>query len=160
MITAVLLSLWAVFIIVVLITILWKGLGGNTFEFQNFHTTDIPYVTIDIQGNPLNMIVDTGCGMSILCTQAIADCELLYRNSDRKISLSAITSDKVNSDVITLDFKCGKKDITEDFCINDTPDFGNFYAMYGIRIHGLLGSPFFDKNNCKVDYKHHSLIIP
>lgn len=160
MIGYVLLSLWALFIIVCLVEIakkiVWKR---RIFEFQEFDNVDIPFVTINIQGNLMNMIVDTGCGVSMLSESAIKDCELLYRNSDRKVSLSAVTNESVEMNAKKISFNIGKKEVTEDFFIHSADDFGNFRAQYGIECHGLLGSSFFNNYNCKIDYKKHTLTV-
>lgn len=160
MIGYVLLSLWALFIIVCLVEIakkiVWKR---RVFEFQNYNDVDIPFVTLNIQGNLMNMIVDTGCGVSILNEAAIKNCELLYRNSDRKVSLSAMTDESVEMGAKKISFNIGKKEVTEDFFIHNVSDFGNFNSMYGIECHGLLGSSFFNNYNCKIDFKKHTLTV-
>lgn len=152
---------WLLFLLVVLAHLIKLRLDYGAYPFQNYGEVDIPYITLDIQGNLFNMIVDTGCGVSIINEPALNGCdELLYKESKKKVSLSAITSDSVESKGITVSFNIGKKTVTEDFFIHNTEDFGNFSKLYGIEIHGLLGSSFFDANNCKIDYKKHCLIIP
>lgn len=161
MITYIILTLWALFIGIVLTIFVQRFLFGNiSYDFQNFGAIDIPYVTLDIQGNPMNMIVDTGCGISMLAVPAIKNFELLYKKSNRRVALSAITSDKVEAGAITIDFNIGKHNVSEDFFLQDVEDFGNFKKMYGIEMHGLLGSSFFDANNCKIDFKTHTLEFP
>lgn len=159
MIPYIILSLWALFIVAVLIGA-QKARKCTNFDFQNFGVTDIPYITLNIQGNLMNMIVDTGCGISMLVVPALKEMELLYKKSSKRVALSAITNDKVNAGAITVDFNIGKKKVTEDFYLQDYEDFGNFQKMYGITVHGLLGTSFFDNNNCRIDYKNHRLIVP
>lgn len=160
MIVITLLLLWALFICAVLTYIAQQVInGGKSLDFKNFEAVEIPYVTIDIQGNLMNMVVDTGCAVSLLNIPSISNCELMYKKSGKSVNLSAITSDRVNSDGITIDFNVGKKKVTEDFYLQNTDDFGNFNTIHGITLHGLLGSSFFEKNNCKIDFKTHQLII-
>ena len=64
------------------------NLNSMIAKFQNFHKTDIPYIVVEVQGKPLNMIVDTGCGMSIIEKKALKG--LKYTVSPRNISLSAL----------------------------------------------------------------------
>ena len=155
---AILILLWILFLISIVVSIVLLH-SSTTYEFQDFGNIDIPYITIDIQGNPMNMVVDTGCGVSLLNLQAIKDCELLYRECPRTVSLSAITDDTVHSSGITIDFTVGKKEVSEDFFLRNDEDFGGFMRMYGVQLHGLLGSSFFEKNNCEIDFKNHTLTV-
>lgn len=160
MIVITLLLLWALFIVAVLTYIAQQVINkGKSLDFKNFEAVEIPYVTIDIQGNLMNMVVDTGCAVSLLNIPSISNCELMYKKSGKSVNLCAITSDRVNSDGITIDFNVGKKKVTEDFYLQNTDDFGNFNTIHGTTLHGLLGSSFFEKNNCKIDFKTHQLII-
>lgn len=157
MITFVLTLLWILFLISIVVSVILMH-SSSSYDFQ-IGEIDIPYVTMDVQGNQFNMIVDTGCGVSLLNKPAIQDCELMYQNCDRVVSLSAITDDKIESGAITVSFEVGKREVTEDFFLQDVEDFGNFQQMYGITIHGLLGSSFFEKNNCVIDYENHTFTI-
>ena len=140
---------------------LWrKYFTKPVFKFQNFGLVDIPYITMDIQGNQMNMIVDTGCGCSILNNiKGNKDIELLYRESQKKTQITALTPETNTMSNIIVDFDVNKKTISHEFCVYDNDDFGNFNAMYGISIHGLLGSDFLDKVNAKIDFKKHTLTV-
>lgn len=129
----------------------------KVLEFQNYDKTDIPYVTIDIQGMPFNMIVDTGCGVSIISSETLEILE--YKESKRQIRLSAITSDKIESGMVTVPIDIDGKTIEEDFAIYPENNIGNFNIMYGITIHGILGNEFMNKTKCKIDYSKHAVII-
>lgn len=155
--TYVLLVLWALFVVAVLI--ISFGKSPVVYAFENYGKTDIPYVTIDIQGNLFNMIVDTGCGVSMLNKPSIKDAELLYKKSENKISLSALTPDSVEAGCIVIDFNIGKKKVSEEFYLTEHEDFASFRSLYNIEMHGLLGSSFFDSNNCRIDFENHVLIV-
>ena len=129
-------------------TVLW---------FQNYGKVDIPYVVIDIQGIPFNMIVDTGCGVSIISSETLQ--MLDFKESQRKISLSAITDDAIKSGVVTVPIEISGKTMDEDFAIYPKTNIGNFNVMYGITIHGILGNEFLDRRNAKIDYSKHAIII-
>lgn len=160
MITNILLLLWILFLLATPAVVLYnKYCLKTSFAFQNFKITEIPYIVLDIQGNQLNMIVDTGCGISMINQQTIEEYNLLCTDSGKSVSLSAVTSDQITANAVTIEFNIGNNEFKEDFFVHNTEDFGNFQAMHGIKIHGLLGSSFFDNYNCKIDYKKHSLII-
>lgn len=119
---------------------------------------DIPYITIDIQGVKLNMIVDTGCGISIISENALSGLE--HQPSARLISLSAMTSDSLESRVVSIPINVNGRTINEDFAIYDKgSDIAGFGAMYGIEMHGILGNEFLEKVKGKIDYEHHCITL-
>ena len=127
-------------------------------KFQNFHKTDIPYITLDVQGIPLNLIVDTGCGISIISRQAAK--KLSFEESPRKISLSALTSDSLKEPaVVVIPITVDNRQVYEDFVVYDNNDIANFQSNYGITIHGLLGNEFFQNTDCKIDYNNHTVTM-
>lgn len=154
-----LVSLWIVFLIVIISMVVRRMLSSSyNLSFQNYGKTDIPYITIDIQGRPFNFIVDTGCGMSIIASEFLDGIE--FRHSQRQIQLSAITSDAINSNVVTIPINVRGKAVDEDFAVYGESDIANFQVHYGITIHGILGNEFFEKTGCQIDYKNHIVVFP
>lgn len=154
--------IWTVFGISVVIAFISYVIRKNIiklhhYKFQGNGISDIPYVTIDIQGHKLNMIVDTGCGVSII-TKDILD-KLKYTSSDKTINLSALTSDSLKSNVVSIDFNIANKKFTENFVVYAQSNLANFETMYGITIHGLLGNEFMEHTNCKIDYNNHCMVL-
>lgn len=152
--------LW-IALIIALLVVLFKyaySRPSAIFLFQNENKTDVKYITIGIQDQQLNLLVDTGCGISIISSKVAAT--LKHQKSPRKINLSALTPDSLASNVVSIPIVLGNKTITEDFALYDEDDIANFEALYGITLHGILGAEFFEKTNCKIDYKKHCLIIP
>lgn len=154
MITKVVFLIWLLSVVAIPILI---ARVGHKYYFQRFKETEIPYITLDVQGKPLNMIVDSGCAVCLINKPALEGLE--YEDSGMAIALSALTSDHVDSTSVKISIKIGGKTIGEDFFIQDLEDMGNFKKMHGIEIHGLLGSHFFDTYNCSIDYKKHCLIV-
>lgn len=130
---------------------------GSIYEFQNFGRGDIPYVTIDVQGIPLNFIVDSGCGISIISESILKD--IHYEESPRKVNLSAITSDSIKSGVVAVPVEINGKTVNVDFAVHPACDIANFEALYGVTIHGLLGDEFFYRTRCKIDFGKHAITL-
>lgn len=152
--------LW-VALIIVLVVVLFKyayNKPSAIYLFQNDDKTDIKYITLDVQGQQLNLLVDTGCGISIIRSDVAEALE--HNKSPRKISLQALTPDSLASNVVSIPITVGNKSIIEDFALYGESDIANFEVLYGITLHGILGAEFFEKTNCKIDYKKHCLIIP
>ena len=148
----------AVLLVAFLFFLFMKALHrADVYEFKDFHKTDVPYITLEVQGIPLNLLVDTGCGISIL--QAGVAEMLSHEKSLREVDLEALTSDSLSAEVISVPITLGKQTITEDFALYDKDNFANFQSHYGITLHGLLGTEFFEKTGCCIDYSRHALII-
>ena len=126
--------------------------------FQNYDVTDIPYITLEIQGFLLNFLVDTGCGVSIILKDVLENID--YSESSRKVQLEALTSDSLHAGMVTIPINVNSKHIVEDFVVYDKQDIANFSVHYGITIHGILGNEFLDKTGCQIDYKNHIVVIP
>ena len=130
---------------------------GKMLEFQSYGKIDLPYVVIDIQGIPLNMIVDTGGGVSVLSSEIVAQLE--YEKSNRRISMSALTDDSIQSNTVIIPFKVNGKEIKEHFIPYAEGEIGNFSTLYGIQMHGILGNEFLNDTGCTIDYKKHAIIL-
>lgn len=130
---------------------------GYVLEFQNYGKVDIPYVTINMQGMPFNMIVDSGCGISIISSSVLSQLE--FEESLRKLSLSAITDDSIKSGVVRIPIEINGRTIQEDFGIYPECDIANFGVLYGITMHGILGNEFLDKTRCKIDFSKHTVTL-
>ena len=120
--------------------------------------TDIPYITIEVQGHQLNMITDSAAAVSIIRKDALE--MLTTEQSSRKISLSAITNDSVSSQVVTIPIIIRGKEFKTDFLVYEGSDIADFGNKYGVVIHGLLGVEFFRKTKGMVDFNKQSIVFP
>lgn len=156
MITDILIILWFLFIVLAIGVIVWKL--SHRVQLYNFtNKVDVPYITIDIQGHPFNMVVDTGCGVSIITANALSS--IKYTDSTRKINLQAVTDETLPSDMVSVPITINGKELVEDFVVHYAEDFGGFQVSSGITIHGLLGNEFFEKTHCKIDYNKHTVSL-
>ena len=158
MVTNVLIFLWIALLLTIVVYVLRRKYNNLVFPFQDWEKTDIPYITIDVQGHQLNMITDSAAAVSIIRKDALE--MLTTEQSSRRISLSAITNDSVSSQVVTIPIVIKGKEFKTDFLVyegNDIADFGN---KYGVVIHGLLGVEFFRKTKGMVDFNKQSIVFP
>lgn len=158
MLTNIAIILWIAFILFAVAVYIKSFNRGISYEFQEYTKTDIPYITIDVQGKLLNIIVDTGCSISIIKEEALKD--LHYEISKRKVNLAALTTDSIASDVVKIPFTINNREYIEDFVVYGEGDIANFEVKYGIIIHAIFSKEFFDKTGCKIDFKNHSVIFP
>lgn len=152
--------LWILFIIVVL-AVITRILVHKKYSylFMDWEKVDMPYITIDIQGNKFNMIVDSGASLSIIRKDAV-DMLSSYEYIPRVVNLSAITDDSVRSNVISVPINIGDKEVKTDFVIYGGDDIAGFGSKCGVTIHGILGVEFFKKTKGKIDFNTQSVIFP
>ena len=157
MILSVLLTLWGIFLLFVILLMIYhvNKKSCQTHMFEDWNQVDIPYITIDVQGHPFNMIVDSGGAVSMITANALK--MLDYDESKRQINIEGITAEVIPNSTVTIPFTINGREIKEDFVVHHTDDFANFNKLYGITIHGLLGNELFDKTHCKIDYKTHTV---
>ncbi|MBP3280165.1 MAG: hypothetical protein J6M44_14545, partial [Butyrivibrio sp.] len=117
-----------------------------------------PYVIVRSGDITLNMIADSGCGVSII-DRMMLDI-IPHERTNESISLTALTPDSMESDIVVVPITINKKQISQKFAAYESDDIANFRALYGISIQGILGSDFMEATGCKVDYSKHALIIP
>ena len=156
MIANIIIFLWLVFI-GCLVYSLAKHLKTRNSQVHFFQTmkSDIPYITIDIQGNILNMIVDSGAGVSLITEEALTF--LSFEESDREVTLQGIVNESTPPKMVTIPISVKGREVKEDFIRIQADDLAGFGKKYGVIIHGLLGNEFFEKTGCIIDYKNHSV---
>ena len=151
--------LWLALVLLILSFLTRKFLcKSSQYPFMSTEKTDIPYITINIQGQDFNMITDSGASVSIIRRDAISNLE--YEKSVRAVNLTSITNDGVDSNVIVLPVNVNGKEIKTDFVIYDGDDIADFSRKYGITIHGILGIEFFKLSKGKVDFKTQTVTFP
>lgn len=129
------------------------------YDFLNYNIVDIPYVSLDIQGHNLNMIVDTGCGSSILHKSSVEEFGIKYTETNKRTTLSALTHETIDTPNIFVDYNLLDERVRDEFILYDAKEFGNFNTLYGIQLHGLLGNDFFNAHKCSVDFENHTLNV-
>ena len=162
MVTNIIIALWIVFMLFLVYRLLrniFKERNESiihNFPFQ-YVWPDIPFITIDVQGNALNMIVDSGAAVSII-SKDILD-SITYEETDREYDLVAMTNESVPSNAIVIPITVNGKDVYEDFVVHSVEDLAGFKARYGVTIHGILGYNFLKKSGCKVDFENKKLVV-
>jgi len=158
MIFNILLFLWVVFILAFGTYIIKRYFNGaSSYVFQEYEKSDLPYITIDVQGKQLNMITDSAASVSVIKRSSLEN--LSYEPSTRKVNMAALTSDGLDSEVVTIAFTINGKEIKSDFVVYDSPDIAGF-SRHGINMDGILGVEFFKKTKGRVDFEKQCVIFP
>ena len=128
------------------------------YPFQNWEKSDIPYITIDIQGHQLNMIADSGGSMCIIRKDVLN--EIDYKPSTRTVEICALTNEGLPSEVVTVPIIINEKEFDIDFIVYNSDDIGGFKYKCGVEMHGLLGVEFFKATGGIVDFNTKTVKFP
>jgi hypothetical protein len=127
------------------------------YSFQSWEKSDLPFITIDVQGHKLNMITDSAAAVSITRKEVLKD--LNYEPSSRSVNLAALTDESVNSEVVAIPININGKEIKTDFVVYDSDDIACF-RKHGIIMDGLLGVEFFKATKGLIDFKNQTVKFP
>jgi hypothetical protein len=154
--------LWCVFILVILFILFRNELMEKvrpriTYQFQSWEKSDLPYISIDVQGRKMNMIVDSAAAVSLIRKEVLKD--ITYEESSRSINLAALTEDSINSEVVSIPITINGSVTVTDFAVYYSDDIAAF-RKDGIIIDGLLGVEFFKATGGKIDFNKKTVTFP
>jgi hypothetical protein len=131
--------------------------GTAKYSFQSWEKSDLPFISIDVQGHKLNMITDSAAAVSIIRRDSLKD--LAYEPSSRNVELSALTADGIRSEVVVIPITINDKEVRTDFIVYDSDDIACF-KKHGIIMDGLLGVEFFKATKGLIDFKNQTVKFP
>lgn len=153
-----------VYIILIAVLVLFSYISYKAankylkYPFQNWEKSDLPYITIDVQGHQLNMIADSGGGMSVIRKEALD--KISYTPSTRIVEMLALSNEGgLPSEVVTIPITINGKEFETDFLVFYSDDIGGFKRR-GISMDGLLGVEFFKKTGGIVDFNTKTVKFP
>ena len=129
----------------------------STYKFQKWEKVDLPYITVDVGGHPLNAITDSAASVSLVRRESLAG--LPYERNGRQVNLVAVTDDTINSETVIIPIVVNGKEIKTDFAIYDGDDIGNF-KRFGVNIDILLGVEFFKASNGIINFENQTVTFP
>ena len=127
------------------------------YSFQSWEKSDLPFITIDVQGHKLNMITDSAAAVSIIRKDVLKN--LTYEQSSRSVNLAALTDESVNSEVVAIPININGKEVKTDFVVYDSDDIACF-KKHGIIMDGLLGVEFFKATKGMIDFQNQTVKFP
>lgn len=116
---------------------------------------EVPYITIDIQGHPFNMVIDSGAEASMITKEALDI--ISYEPCTQEIILTAMNGEKVPMSTVTIPVTVNGKEISENFIVHYSDNFCQFKTRYGLVAHGILGSSFLKRVDSFINFKNHSV---
>ena len=127
------------------------------YSFQSWEKSDLPFITLDVQGHKLNMITDSAAAVSIIRKEVLND--LFYEPNSRSVNLAALTADSVSSEVVAIPININGKEVKTDFVVYDSDDIACF-RRHGIIMDGLLGVEFFKATKGMIDFQNQTVKFP
>ena len=145
-------------VFVALFFIVKRYMNSTTkYSFQSWEKSDLPFITIDVQGHKLNMITDSAAAVSIIRKDVLKN--LTYDRSSRSVNLAALTDESVNSEVVAIPININGKEVKTDFVVYDSDDIACF-KKHGIIMDGLLGVEFFKATKGMIDFQNQTVKFP
>lgn len=121
---------------------------------------NIPVITIVINKNEYNFLIDSGCNVNILEKSVFLE-QILDTESDNNNSIIGIQVSAEKTYHTNLSFTLQNKEFIEVFEILDASHgFKPIEELYHIPIHGILGCEFFKKYKVILDFNTKFIEIP
>jgi len=123
----------------------------NMSFIESINLTGLPIITFHNNGHPVNMVLDTGSNVCIINKDMLTD--LKYEVGEQHVGVIGLNGEAEAGDTVVLpltykdwefDFECWATDLSETV--------STMKKEYGVTIHGLLGTGFFQKYKYVLDF--------
>lgn len=123
----------------------------NMSFIESINLTGLPIITFHNNGHPVNMVLDTGSNVCIINKNMLTD--LKYEVGEEHVGVIGLNGEAEAGDTVILplaykdwefDFECWATDLSETV--------SSMKKEYGVTIHGLLGTGFFQKYKYVLDF--------
>ena len=112
---------------------------------------DLPIVTFINNGNKFNFLLDTGASKSVINTEVLQS--MSYKEANISGNVYGLDGKKYETSYVNVLLNYRGKEYEEEFQVLDmSAPFGNLKNDFGINVHGILASSFFEKYRYILDY--------
>lgn len=143
-----------VFIMVIAYFIV-KYHNNNVITMSFRETMDLiglPIVTFRNNNRRFNFLLDTGASTSVINSTILS--EIKYNKTEFKGTVFGMEGNQVESPLIYIELTYKDKQYSDTFqCVDMTAAFDSVKQEYGVTIHGILSSHFFEKYKYILDFK-------
>lgn len=126
--------------------------GHSTVSFQEaMDLVELPIITIQNNNTKLNLLLDTGSNSSYISPNALEG----LKYEEIKISNTTIgfRGEATHTRGCNMEIKYKKLSFIDTFIIMESDDvFTALKQEYGVQVHGILGSKFFDRYSYVIDF--------
>lgn len=112
---------------------------------------ELPIVTFYNNGKKLNFLLDTGANQSIINSRDLEG--LSYTRNNKKGDVYGMEGNRIDVSFIDMSIEYKGKFYEDEFQVIDmSAPFNNLKEDYGINLHGILSSVFFQKYKYTLDF--------
>lgn len=112
---------------------------------------DLPIVTFINNGNKFNFLLDTGANKSVINTEVLQS--MSYKETNNSGNIYGLDGKRYETSYVNVLLNYRGKEYEEEFQVLDmSAPFGNLKNDFGINVHGILSSSFFEKYRYILDY--------
>ncbi|KAG8173900.1 hypothetical protein JTE90_003079 [Oedothorax gibbosus] len=127
----------------------------DTTTFQTGQYCSLPIITIFIDGNPYQALLDCGASLS-LCTQSavkrMSSNAIEHIHTNPNIKISSVSGENIKiTKSLKINFSVGSKQLKHPILITDT-NLGNDYDI-------ILGFDFLKRFQCQINFATQSVLI-
>lgn len=120
----------------------------TSYDSMSFGETmdlcELPIVTFMNNGKKLNFLLDTGASKSVIHSKALDG--LTYKSLNKSGDIYGIDGKRQDASFISMSIRYKSKDYSEEFqSIDMSIPFSNLKSDFGVNLHGILSSTFFQK---------------
>lgn len=127
--------------------------------YYGLNSTRLPIILVDIKGEHLCFILDTGSTCSLIDSTVVEYFKDIVEPAG-DFYISGIEGTKHKVDMIILPFNFEGQLYKPKFCVKPLLDaFSGIEKESGIQVQGLLGTDFLLENKWKIDFEKLQLII-
>lgn len=129
-----------------------KKVSCSSMSFrETMDLCELPIVTFINNGKKLNFLLDTGASKSVIHSGALEG--LTYRDTNKSGDIYGIDGKRRDASFIHMSIGYKGKDYDEEFqSIDMSIPFSNLKADFGVNLHGILSSTFFQKYKYILDF--------
>lgn len=118
---------------------------------ESMDLCDLPVVTFMNNNKRFNFLLDTGSSKSVIDSNALKD--LAYNETNKVGEIFGVDGNKRDIRFIKCSVSYKNVDYEEEFQVLDmSAPFGNVKSDYGVTLHGILSSTFFQKYKYVLDF--------
>lgn len=129
-----------------------KGTSDKMSFKESMDLCELPVVTFLNNGRKLNFLLDTGASGSIIDSNALEG--LLFTKLNKVGDVFGMEGNKQEVTFISMSLGHRGKIYDDEFQVMDmSSPFGNMKAEYGVNLHGVLSSTFFQKYQYVLDFQ-------
>ena len=124
----------------------------NKMSFrETMDLCDLPIVTFINNGNKFNFLLDTGASKSVINTEVLQS--MSYKEANISGNVYGLDGKKYETSYVNVLLNYRGKEYEEEFQVLDmSAPFGNLKNDFGINVHGILASSFFENYRYILDY--------